>query len=292
MIFAELVGELQVILSSMSFEDASDYFSKRVFGLKKDELLELVVNIGILPEAIRVDSSEEKLFAKLSDIVLARCLNECALESQIYSQRANSADVWAKSHFHSYSLVADAKVFRLSRTAKNQKDFKVQSMKLWPGEHNYAVLICPLFQYPRVKSQIYAQALENNILLLSWEHLALMIGKGIRETASCSLQSIWNMSHEIKRIGYSGHKTLWEVENKLFCNLLDLEPEEFHSQMNAYRRQFVSRGNEELKALHRQLHQIQDYSREKAISELIAAMRYNEKISMISRYIQNLENWK
>ena len=27
-----------------------------------------------------------------------------------------------------YSLVADAKAFRLSRTAKNQKDFKVQAM--------------------------------------------------------------------------------------------------------------------------------------------------------------------
>ena len=290
MIFSELVGELMGILSDKSFEYASDYFGKRVSVLEGDELLELVLNIGILPEAVRVDSSEEKLFAKLSDIVLAKCLNECGLKAQIYSQRANSADVWATSLSHSYSLVADAKVFRLSRTAKNQKDFKVQSMRLWRGKHNYAVLVCPLFQYPQVKSQIYAQAIENNILLFSWEHLAIMMCKGLRETASCSLEQIWNMSQEIQRIGYSGHKTLWEVENKLFCKALDMDYEDFQLKLNAYRKLFVSRGHEELTALHDQLHQIQNYSREKAISELIAAMRYNEKISMIMKNIHNLEN--
>ena len=49
--------------------------------------------------------------------------------SIVLKERANVADV--ECVCNDYSFVADAKAFRLSRTAKNQKDFKVQAMDNW-----------------------------------------------------------------------------------------------------------------------------------------------------------------
>ncbi len=57
-----------------------------------------------------------------------------------------------------YSFVADAKAFRLSRTAKNQKDFKVQAMDDWKHSKTYAMVVCPVYQLLTRTSQIYQQA--------------------------------------------------------------------------------------------------------------------------------------
>lgn len=105
------------------------------------------------------------------------------LKSKAITERADSADVLAKSTFHRYSLVADAKCFRLSRTAKNQKDFKVSTLSNWRGsEHEFAVLVSPYFQYPKEESQIYKLALDSNVCLLSWEHISILLENNISET--------------------------------------------------------------------------------------------------------------
>ncbi|MDR0220388.1 MAG: HindIII family type II restriction endonuclease [Lachnospiraceae bacterium] len=133
--------------------------------------MDILAQIGTIPESIDHDSTEEKIFAKVSDAVLARAFRELGLKSKVLSERADSADVIAESSIYGYTLVADAKAFRMSRTAKNQKDFKVAALSGWREEAEYAVLCSPYFQYPSTQSQIYKQALEHNICLLSWEHL-------------------------------------------------------------------------------------------------------------------------
>jgi type II restriction enzyme len=78
---------------------------KIVFDLKKEELVPIITEIGSIPEDIGHDSSEEKLYAKVSDIVLAKCFQELGLRASVNKERANCADVIAKSQFHNYSLV-------------------------------------------------------------------------------------------------------------------------------------------------------------------------------------------
>ena len=78
-----------------------------------------------------------------------------------------------------------AKCFRLSRTAKNQKDYKVSNLSDWRGaENEYAVLVAPYFQYPQSVSQIYSKALDNNVCLLAWEHISIMLEENVKETES------------------------------------------------------------------------------------------------------------
>jgi type II restriction enzyme len=149
-----------------NFVASSEIIQQQIFNLSREHILPLVKEIGTIPEFIPHDSTAEKLYAKTADIVLARCFQILGLRAIVNRERANAADVTGRSEIYPYSFVADAKVFRLSRTAKNQKDFKVKSMADWRGDHDYSILVCPYFQYPKSRSQIYGQALDENVCLL------------------------------------------------------------------------------------------------------------------------------
>jgi type II restriction enzyme len=128
---------------------------------------------GAMPEQYAHDSSEEKLYSKYTDAVLSEAFTAIGLQSAVITTRADVADVQARGS--SYSLVADAKAFRLSRTAKNQKDFKVQAMDGWRGTLDFAVVVCPIYQLPGSTSQIYQQAIARNVCILSFSHLAALV---------------------------------------------------------------------------------------------------------------------
>lgn len=166
--------------SDKDFETASKLLEEYI--VDDTDFIGTLKQIGTIPETIIHDSTAEKLFSKASDAVLSRAFREVGLKSTVLKGRNNSADVLAESPVHGYTLVADAKAFRLSRTAKNQKDFKVTALSGWRKDADYAVLCSPYFQYPSKHSQIYAQALNHNVCLLSWEHLIFLIENGIKET--------------------------------------------------------------------------------------------------------------
>ena len=128
---------------------------------------------GAIPESYGHDSSEEKLYSKYTDVLLAVVFREFDLESIVLSERVDAADVEVVGK--DYSFVADAKAFRLSRTAKNQKDFKVQSMDRWKYGKDYAMVVCPIYQFPARSSQIYQQAAARNVCILSYSHLAVLL---------------------------------------------------------------------------------------------------------------------
>lgn len=121
---------------------------------------------------------EEKLYSKYTDAVICESLTSIGLRSAVITARADAADVQARGG--GYSLVADAKAFRLSRTAKNQKDFKVQAMDGWRNGLDYAVVVCPIYQLPSRTSQIYQQAIARNVCIFSYSHLAALVGLAMR----------------------------------------------------------------------------------------------------------------
>ena len=84
---------------------------------------------GVIPEKYAHDSSAEKLYSKYTDVLLTMAFRSLGMVSNIFTERADAADVEAFGD--GFSLVADAKAMRLSRTAKNQKDFKVEAMAKW-----------------------------------------------------------------------------------------------------------------------------------------------------------------
>lgn len=130
---------------------------------------------GVIPESFDHDSSQEKLYSKYTDAVLCETFRFLGLQSLVLAGRADCADVEAVSQNSGYDLVADAKVFRLTRTAKNAKDFKVNSMHRWKYGKKYAIVVCPIYQLPSNKSQIYEQATSLDVCILSYSHLAALV---------------------------------------------------------------------------------------------------------------------
>ena len=279
----------------MDFKQATDEVRIFIDRMDVKDFKRIVKQIGTIPEVIEHDSTEEKLYSKASDIVLARCFRELGMASRALDERSDSADIIAESRAgYNYSLVADAKCFRLSRTAKNQKDFKVSNLSDWRGSENeYAVLVAPYFQYPQNTSQIYSKALENNVCLLTWEHISIMLDRDIKENEKFSLESLWNSSQMIAR-----DKTLVFANAKsCFLPRIDgyvakkvgMTESDFLSLLDEYKGIIVSRGEFEIEYWNNCIAKIKKYTREEAIEELIKAKKLHEKILVINTYIEKLK---
>ncbi len=274
-----------------SFLKSTAVIQENIFSLNRKEVVELLLQIGSIPEHIEHDSSEEKLYAKTADILLAKSFRELGLSSEVVASRANCADVTAKSAIHNYSLVGDAKAFRLSRTPKNQKDFKVKSMADWRDDHDYSVLVCPYYQYPKSTSQIYGQALDGNVCLISWEHLALFLREEIRETNSTNLSAIWNVSSRMAESLTIKEKNnnFCQKENETICEFLKIEPAAFEKVLLKSKKKLKDRSEKEIKYWRIEIENIKKYTRKKAVNELIAALKINEKILSIEKFISSLD---
>lgn len=275
-----------------SFKSAGNKLEIYINSLGKEDFTEIVKEIGTIPEVIEVSSTEEKLYSKASDIVLARCFSEIGLKARAISERANSADIIAESE-HGYTLVADAKTFRLSRTAKNQKDFKISTLSKWRGmEHDFAVLVAPYFQFPNTTSQIYSSSLSDKVCLLSWEHMLFLLNRQVTEDISLSLEQIWNAPTRIERdsrIAYADRRNcLFPYINKMVCDRISATSNDFETQLSTCKSYIFERSNDEIAILKTEIHHIEGYTKEQAIMELIKSRKLNEKISAILSYKNSL----
>lgn len=275
-----------------NFKSSGNKIETYINSLSKNEFIEIVKEIGTIPEKIRVSSTEEKLYSKASDIILARCFNEIGLKSKAVSERGNSADIIAESN-HGYTLVADAKTFRLSRTAKNQKDFKISTLSQWRGmENDFAVLVAPYFQYPNTTSQIYSSSLTGKVCLLSWEHMLFLLNRRVFEDTSLSLEQIWNAPTRIERdskIAFADRMNcLFPYINKMVCDRISSNLCDFETQLSTCKTYIVDRSDGEIATLKNEIQSIKLYTKEQAIEELIKSQKLNEKISAILSYKKSL----
>lgn len=275
----------------MDFLTASDRLVNTIFELERSDTLELISQIGAIPEEIAHDSTEEKLYTKASDILFAKSLSEMNLTVEVLTQRSNCADILAQSLYHGYSLVGDAKAFRLSRTAKNVKDFKVNSMALWRKDSEYSVLVCPYFQYPKSSSQIYQEALKENVALFSWEYLYICLKEGVKESNSVCLADLWNQSKIISQsttVANASHCFL-NQQNSNIAHLIGLEESEFFHYLSLIRDTIIKRGYSEIKYFTREIERVKNLDKEDAITELLKYMKLESKIATISDFIDHIK---
>ena len=165
-------------------ESISEDFSSDTARIQEDLMIEikregissLIDHLRLcaaIPESCGHNSTEEKLYSKYTDILISASFSQIGLKSIVLESRGDSADIEVIAN--NYSFVADAKVFRLSRTAKNQKDFKIQAMDNWKFGKPFAMVVCPLYQIPSKNSQIYQQASARNVCIFSYSHLAVLV---------------------------------------------------------------------------------------------------------------------
>ena len=291
--FQNFLDEILEISNTGSFKEQTQKVIDYVDSLEDKAIKIIVKEIGTIPECIRASSSEEKLFSKSSDVILARCFRMLGLKSKAVAERADSADIIAESLYHKYSLVADAKCFRMSRTAKNQKDFKVAALSNWRGgENEYAVLVSPYFQYPKAESQIYKTALDNNVCLFAWEHISILLDHNICENENFSLETIWNSSLMLVRdskISYENAKCCFLPKiNAFVAKKMGIDLPTFLKLLDDQKLAIIKRGSNELAYCEDKIEEIKKYTYKQAISELIKETKLEEKIAVINSYLSSL----
>ncbi|GMO35528.1 MAG: hypothetical protein Ta2B_15600 [Termitinemataceae bacterium] len=193
--FMELRAEIKQESSSGNFENSSESIQKTIFALDRNDLIPIITEIGAIPEDIGHDSTEEKLYAKVSDIVLSR------------------------------------------------------------------------------------------------EYLAILLENNIIENEEVNILHLWNVSYAI-----AGNVKVTERNNCFLSNqneiirlLLRIDENKFNDYFLKYRNNIIDRGETEIKYWDSKITETQQYTREKAIEELIVSLKLNEKISSIRKYIDSLK---
>lgn len=264
--------------------DGFETLEKEVSKFSRLDLSNNIIDCGILPEMFTHDSSEEKMWAKYSDVVFATFFTHMGFDSEVLGTRGNSADVLARSE--RYTVVGDAKTFRLSRTAKNQKDFKVSALDSWRQSNNYSVLAGPLFQFPSRNSQIYTQAIQRNVTLVSYVHLKYLLD----QNKKINLEPLWTIGDKLKnRTSTKGDRAnsvvYWKSVDKITCQITETNVLTLAYYKKKEIEQLQEIGREGINYWEEKVKEYEKLPREEAIRQLIKAHKIDKKIKQIRRAI-------
>ena len=273
---------IDLIFEIAGSENAFDILEEQFAEITKDKLSSSLLECGIIPELLEHDSSEEKLWAKYCDILLAQTWTHLSIPAEVLRARGDSADVFGRTH--NYSIVGDAKAFRLSRTAKNQKDFKVQALDDWRQSNTYACLVSPLYQYPQRASQIYEQAIERNVTLLSYTHLKFLLDC----TDGQNLDSLWCISSELSKS--KNAQQYWEAIDETTREIAG----ESEETLSSYKQETIDKikqlGKEGIDYWETRIANYKKLSQEEAVARLIKAEKVEAKIGTIKKAIDIVQS--
>ncbi len=264
-------------------ENAFERLEKAFAKINRKTLSKNIIECGIIPEMFSAGSSEEKLWSKLSDIMLAAALSQLGIKTRVLGARGNAADVYGESK--KYTIVADSKTFRLSRTAKNQKDFKIQALSSWRIESSYALLVAPLSQFPTKSSQIYVQAINLNVTLLSYTHLNFLLDFYKNE----NLKPLWETGSTIKKLqpgnSHSDSKLYWQQIDETICHILNKNLDSLKKYKLLELEKTKEIGNEGINYWNEKIKEYSNLSKSEAIKKLIKAEKIHSKIKLIQQTI-------
>ena len=235
---------------------------------------------GAIPEGYGHDSSEEKLYSKYTDIVIHEAYTAMGFSSLVLKERADVADV--ECVCDDYSFVADAKAFRLSRTAKNQKDFKVQAMDNWKHGKPFAMVVCPVYQLPSRTSQIYQQAAARSVCISTYTHLAVLVRYADRIGKSNTIKLLHNVFKAVQALNPSKNaEVYWQAVNHAFLDadpcIVDIWREEKIASLESI---LIAR-NEALDYLAKERERIMKLCREEAIREVLQWRKLDNRLQAV-----------
>lgn len=263
-----------------------DKLNKEIDLFGVECLLDHLRLCGNIPESYHHDTSEEKQYSKYTDSLLSCAYKSMGLKSLVITSRADVADVEAFGN--DFSFVADAKAFRLSRTAKNQKDFKVQAMDGWKHGKPYAMVVCPIYQLPTSQSQIYQQAIVRDVCIFSYSHLALLVRYANEVGRSKAEELLLEIFKTISALNPSKDaNNYWLAINRLILNHSPIIKDLWRDEKGAAVESIEIAKAEALKFLAMEREKIMRMSHEQALKELVKMSKIESKIRIIKSISDN-----
>ena len=276
------VGYLETLTGS--FEENSNRIIEELRSEIRSETTEALIDhlrfCGAVPERYGHDSTQEKLYSKYTDSVVSESLSAVGLISIVVDARANSADVQARGD--EFSLVADAKAFRLSRTAKNQKDFKIQALDGWRGGLDYAILVCPIYQLPTRQSQIYYQAIARNVCILSYSHLSALVALTQRRGAKQAESAFHDILGTVPALHPSRNAVdYWIGVNQSLVKSLDKDADIWTAEKTVSIESLEAVKRESLNFLQAERNRLLALSHQEALEALIRSSRIDSRAAQV-----------
>ncbi|MHB1957753.1 MAG: HindIII family type II restriction endonuclease [Acidobacteriaceae bacterium] len=241
---------------------------------------------GTIPEEYEHDTSEEKLYSKYTDALLSAAFRQIGLTSLVLAERADAADVEAVGP--NYSLVADAKVFRLSRTAKNQKDFKIEALHGWKRGKPHAMVVCPIYQLPTRTSQIYQQAIARNVCIFSYSHLAALVQFSEAVGTRKAQELLWDILRCSEHLNPTKDSVeYWTSINRTILNFDAAIRPIWQQEKLATLESIVAAKEEALTMLAREREQVMRMSRDEAIKHLVRDLNIDGREKVVRAVSDN-----
>jgi type II restriction enzyme len=132
----------------------------------------------------------------------------------------------------------------LSRTAKNQKDFKVEALNQWRKDADFACLVAPLYQYPNKNSQVYTQATRYKVTLLSYTHLSYLIKNATKIMSSGKLQKLWEVP---KSCGVTSKaQVYWKAIDQRMIKLTGTKPKNWQDAVAEEMKRLPQKAKEQI----------------------------------------------
>ena len=262
------------------------HLEEEISSLGTQVLLDHLRLCGNIPESYGHDTSEEKQYSKYTDALLSFAYKEMGLKSLVITERADVADV--EGFGNDFSFVADAKAFRLSRTAKNQKDFKVQAMDRWKHGKPYAMVVCPIYQLPKTNSQIYQQAISRNVCVFTYSHLSLLVRFAKEFGKSNSEELLHNVFKTVPALNPSKSSVdYWLGINKTILSYSKSINELWSDEKLASIESIQIGKQEALEFLSSEREKIMRMSHQEALKALIKSSKIESKIRTINNVSDN-----
>lgn len=257
--------------------------------VKKSGVSSLISHLrlcGNIPESYGHDTSEEKLYSKYTDCLLSLAYTALGLNSLVLKERGDAADV--EAYAKDYSFVADAKAFRLSRTAKNQKDFKVQAMHGWKRGKPYAMVVCPIYQLPTSSSQIYQQATTQNVCVFTYSHLALLLSYSEIEGQAKAQQLLKKIFETVHGLSISKNANdYWLAVNKTMLAFSKKIQPLWDIEKGVATESIAVAKEEALTFLAKEREKIMRMSHQEALTELIKVHKIESRVKTINAISDN-----
>lgn len=251
-----------------------------------DALLDHLRLCGAIPEKYNHDSSEEKLYSKYTDVVIYQAFVAIGCTGLVLRERADVADV--ECVCENFSFVADAKPFRLSRTAKNQKDFKIQAMDNWKRGKPFALVVCPVYQLPARTSQIYQQAAARSVCICTYNHLAVLVRYAASVKQRHAVMRLHDMFRSVEAMHPSKDATAyWQTVNRSLLNDGEEIAGIWREEKMAATESIQQAAEEALQFLAAERERIMRLSREDAIQEVIRGRNLDNRMRAVRAVADN-----
>ncbi len=282
------VNEISLLSGNFGVDakKVEDEISKEIKENGIDVLLGHLRLCGAIPEKYGHDTSEEKLYSKYTDVVIHEAYLAMGFDSIVLKERADVADVECANE--DYSFVADAKAFRLSRTAKNQKDFKVQAMDNWKKGKPYAMVVCPVYQLPAKTSQIYQQASTRSVCISTYTHLAVYVRYAEMSSQEKAMELVYKVFQAIDAMNPSKDAGIyWQTVNREILGFDRKIKEIWQEEKKASVESICISKQEALTFLAAERERIMRLSKQEAIREIIRHSKIENKIRAIRSVSDN-----